>query len=65
MHFGANIGAATDPGNTVQSSDDDSESRLTNAIAAAGLRVDRRVPRSTVPGGEAKSCTGVVAPTSR
>src|SRR6185436_1003615 len=28
MHFGANIGAATDPGNTVQSSDDQSESRL-------------------------------------
>jgi hypothetical protein len=54
MHFGANIGAATDPGNTVQSSDDESESRLTNALAAAGLRVDRRVPRGTVPGGEAE-----------
>src|SRR4051812_7940456 len=54
MHFGANIGAATEPGTTVQSSDDDSELRLTNAIAAAGLRVDRRLPRGTVPGGEAE-----------
>ncbi len=54
MHFGANIGAATDSGNTVQSSDDESESRLTRAMAAAGLSVDRRVPRGTVPGGEAE-----------
>ena len=54
MHFGANIGAAADPGNAVQSSDDDSESRLTDAMAAAGLRVDRRIPRGTVPGGEAE-----------
>jgi len=54
MHFGANIGAATDPGNTVQSSDDQSESRLTRAMAAASLTIDRRVPRGTVPGGEAE-----------
>ena len=54
MHFGANIGAATDPGNTVQSSDDESESRLTRAMAAVSLNVDRRVPRGTVPGGEAE-----------
>jgi hypothetical protein len=54
MHFGANIGAATDPGNTVQSSDDASESRLTRAMAAVSLSVDRRVPRGTVPGGEAE-----------
>ena len=54
MHFGANIGAATDPGNTVQSSDDESESRLTRAMAAVSLHVDRRVPRGTVPGGEAE-----------
>lgn len=54
MHFGANIGAATDPGNTVQASDDDSESRLVQAMGTVGLNVDRRVPRGTVPGGEAE-----------
>jgi hypothetical protein len=54
MHFGANIGAATDPGNTVQASDDDFEAMLADAIIAAGLRVDRRNPRGTVPGGEAE-----------
>jgi hypothetical protein len=54
MHFGANIGAATDPANTVQASDDAFEARLTTAMAPAGLSVDRRVPRGTVPGGEAE-----------
>lgn len=54
MHFGANIGASTDPGTTVQSSDDASESRLIKAMTAAGLSADRRVPRGTVPGGEAE-----------
>ena len=54
MHFGANIGAAQDPGNTVQSSDDTFEKLLTDAMTAAGLAVTRRVPRGTVPGGEAE-----------
>jgi hypothetical protein len=54
MHFGANIGAAVDPGNTVQASDDEFEARLTHEMMPAGLRVDRRVPRGTVPGGEAE-----------
>jgi len=54
MHFGANIGAAQDPGNTVQASDDASEKILADAMAAAGLAVTRRVPRGTVPGGEAE-----------
>jgi hypothetical protein len=54
MHFGANIGAAVDPGNTVQASDDEFEARLTKEMAPAGLSVDRRVPRGTVPGGEAE-----------
>ena len=54
MHFGANIGAATDPANTVQASDDAFEARLTTEMAPAGLSVDRRVPRGTVPGGEAE-----------
>jgi len=54
MHFGANIGAAQDPGNTVQASDDLFEKMLTDAMTAAGLAVTRRVPRGTVPGGEAE-----------
>jgi hypothetical protein len=54
MHFGANIGAAVDPGNTVQASDDEFEARLTREMGPAGLKVDRRVPRGTVPGGEAE-----------
>ena len=54
MHFGANIGAAQDPGNTVQASDDAFEKMLADAMSAAGLAVTRRVPRGTVPGGEAE-----------
>jgi hypothetical protein len=54
MHFGANIGAAQDPGYTVQSSDDTLEKMLADAMTAAGLAVTRRVPRGTVPGGEAE-----------
>jgi hypothetical protein len=54
MHFGANIGAAQDPGNTVQASDDAFEKMLADAMTASGLAVTRRVPRGTVPGGEAE-----------
>jgi hypothetical protein len=54
MHFGANIGAAVDPGNTVQASDNVFEARLTREMTLAGMSVDRRVPRGTVPGGEAE-----------
>ena len=53
VHLGANIGAATDPANTVQSSDDEREALLIRAMAAARLSVDRRVPHDSVPGGEA------------
>jgi hypothetical protein len=53
IHFGANIGAAQDPGNTIQASDDEMEAMLAKGMAAAGLSIDRRVPRGTVPGGEA------------
>jgi hypothetical protein len=55
MHFGANIGAAQDPGNTVQASDDGFEAIQAEAMQAAGLRIDRRVPRGTVPNGEAEA----------
>jgi hypothetical protein len=53
IHFGANVGAAQDPGNTIQASDDEMESMLAERMAAAALAIDRRVPRGTVPGGEA------------
>ena len=53
IHFGANIGAAQDPGNSIQASDDEMEERLAKPMLAAGLHIDRRVPRGTVPGGEA------------
>jgi hypothetical protein len=55
MHFGANIGAAQDPGNTLQASDDQFESILADAMQRGGLHVDRRVPRGTVPNGEAEA----------
>jgi len=38
----------------VQASDDEFETILATAITAAGLRVDRKNPRGTVPGGEAE-----------
>jgi hypothetical protein len=53
IHFGANIGAAQQPGNTVQASDDEMENTLAKGMAAVGLEINRRVPRGTVPGGEA------------
>jgi hypothetical protein len=54
IHLGANIGAAQDPGNTIQASDDEFESRQADAMTAAGLAITRRNPRGTVPGGEAE-----------
>jgi hypothetical protein len=55
MHLGANIGAAQGPGNILQSSDDAMEALMAEAMAKAGLRVDRRVPRGTAPRGEAEN----------
>jgi len=54
MHFGANIGAAHEPGNVIQASDDEFEKALSDAMAVAGLGITRRNPRGTVPGGEAE-----------
>lgn len=53
IHFGANIGAAQNPSNTIQASDDEMESLLADRMTAAGLTINRKVPRGTVPGGEA------------
>jgi hypothetical protein len=55
MHFGANIGAATENGNTIQASDDRNESVLAREMELAGLPITRRAPRGTVPGGEAEA----------
>lgn len=54
MHFGANIGAATQPGNRLQASDDGFDEMLSRELTAAELKIDQRVPRGTVPGGEAE-----------
>jgi hypothetical protein len=54
MHFGANIGAATDPGNALQASDDEFDAIVSRAMTVSGLSVDRRIPRGTIPGGEAE-----------
>jgi hypothetical protein len=53
IHLGANIGAAQQPGNMIQASDDKMEATLANGMTAAGLVINRRVPGGTVPGGEA------------
>ena len=54
IHFGANIGAATDPGNRLGASDDDFDAIASGAMASSGLRIDLRIPRGTIPGGEAE-----------
>ena len=41
-------------GNTVQASDDELENMLGDAVTSAGLRIDVRNPRGTIPGGEAE-----------
>jgi hypothetical protein len=53
LHLGANIGAAQGPGNRLQASDDEMEATMAEAMASVGLRIDRRVPRGTMAGGEA------------
>jgi hypothetical protein len=42
------------PGNTIQASDDQAEAILGRALAAVDIAVARRVPRGTVPAGEAE-----------
>jgi len=54
IHLGANIGAATNPANTLQASDDDFEAMLRRTLTSFGLSIDTRVPRGTVPRGEAE-----------
>jgi hypothetical protein len=53
IHLGANIGAAYGPANILQASDDAMEAMMADAMAEAGLRIDRRHPRGVAPLGEA------------
>jgi hypothetical protein len=55
IHLGANIGAAQGPGTIVQASDDAMESMMAEAMGKVGLRIDQRIPRGTVPRGEAEN----------
>ena len=54
LHLGANIGAS-DGQTRLQSSADDIEAVALDAMRIAGARIDTRVPRGTVPGGEARN----------
>ena len=55
MHFGANIGAASETGNTIQASDDRNEAVIAREMEQLALPITRRAPRGTVPGGEAEA----------
>jgi hypothetical protein len=46
--------AAMASGNTLQASDDSGETVLSRAMLAVDLGISRRIPRGTVPGGEAE-----------
>lgn len=54
VHLGANIGAQ-DGRTRLQSSADDIEGVALAAMQVSGARIDARVPRGTVPGGEARN----------
>jgi hypothetical protein len=54
IHLGANIGAARGQ-MRLQSSDDESEGRMMRALDEAGAAIRQRVPRGTVPAGEARN----------
>jgi hypothetical protein len=55
IHLGANIGAARGPGNILQASDGALETMMADAMAAAGLAIDRHHPRGIEPLGEARN----------
>ncbi len=52
IHFGANIGAALEPGHRLQTSDDELEKISVEAMEQAGAKIDEKVPPGTVPVGE-------------
>ena len=53
LHFDANIGATQQPGNMIQASDDEMEGILSGRMTDSGLAIIRKVPRGTIPAGEA------------
>ena len=53
IHLGANIGAAQGPGNSLQTSDDELQSMMTEVMTKIGLQIDQRVPHGNMPRGEA------------
>jgi hypothetical protein len=56
LHLGANVGAATDlASNLLQSSDDELDRVVTEALKSAGLDIVRRTARGSVPAGEAEA----------
>jgi hypothetical protein len=55
IHLGANIGAAQGPGNILQASNGELETMMADAMAVAGLVIDRRHPRDVEPLGEARN----------
>jgi len=54
LHLGANIGAAGGRAR-IQSSDDEIEAMAVKAFEVAGAGIQQRVPRGTVPAGEARN----------
>ncbi len=54
LHLGASIGAATDPANKLQASDDEFAALMDQAMLSSGLRIDRRIPNDRIPAGEAR-----------
>jgi hypothetical protein len=54
VHLGANIGAAQGRVR-LQSSSDEIEALAMDAMQGAGARIDQRIPRGTVPAGEARN----------
>jgi len=54
LHLGANIGAAEGRAR-LQSSSDDIEALAMEAMQKAGARIDAKIPRGTVPAGEARN----------
>jgi hypothetical protein len=54
IHFGANIGAA-DGRMRLQTSSDEIEAKALESATRAGAQIAQRVPRGSVPGGEARN----------
>lgn len=53
FHFGANIGAAVEPGHRLQSSEDELERISLEEFEKTGAKIDEKIGRGTVPFGEA------------